>query len=181
MQESKVSFPAAFKLFFTHYVDFTGRSTRAAYWWWQLWEFLISLLLAGGLIGLFFTGLVHIDNIAPVFWVAFAIVIIALIAWGFGTVVPSYALLVRRFRDAGVSPYWVIATRGLPMVLGQWFAINPDAAKIFSGSAEHIYNQLVVSGDLVRDGLLFLAICLLSLFEFVVTLLPTKHRSDDEL
>ena len=36
-----VSFPDAIKLFFSRYVDFQGRSTRAEYWWVYLFNLII--------------------------------------------------------------------------------------------------------------------------------------------
>ena len=179
MKEKMVSFPAAFKLFFTHYVDFTGRSTRAAYWWWQLWELLIGIVIIGGLGGVGFYAISNAGKVSPMIWVVLAVLVIALIAWGFGTLVPGYSLLVRRFRDAGVSPYFVIATRGLPMVLGQWYSYKAGSKVGFTSTTPKFMHWLE-SGEGLHDGIILAVIVVLGIFEFVVTVLPTKHRPDDD-
>ena len=41
-ENRKVTFLESIKLFFTNYVDFKGRSSRSAYWWWVLWCFILT-------------------------------------------------------------------------------------------------------------------------------------------
>ena len=40
-----ISFLGAIKLGFQRYSDFDGRSTRAEYWWWLLFAFLVNIAL----------------------------------------------------------------------------------------------------------------------------------------
>lgn len=79
-----VDFITAIKLFFANYANFRGRSTRAEYWFVQLFGFIVSMALS-------FTGIVYLS------WL-FALAII----------VPSLALTTRRFHDAGYSGWWVL-------------------------------------------------------------------------
>ncbi len=40
-----ISFTGAVKLGFQRYFDFSGRSTRAEFWWWILFGFLATVVL----------------------------------------------------------------------------------------------------------------------------------------
>ena len=48
-----VTFVEAIRLGFAKYADFSGRATRAEYWWWALFTFLgcIGSLIIGGILG----------------------------------------------------------------------------------------------------------------------------------
>ena len=89
-----ISFIGAIKLGFQRYFDFSGRSTRAEYWWWVLFTFLAAIVLTivdnilgtnsedggGGLI----TGL-----------------------WGLATFIPGLAVTIRRLHDINKSGWWI--------------------------------------------------------------------------
>lgn len=80
----------ATKAFFTRYVDFSGRSTLSAYWYWVLANCLITLLLGIMVVvsGLDLTSL-----------------------WSLATFIPGLALSCRRLHDIGKSAWnllWVI-------------------------------------------------------------------------
>tara|TARA_B110000116_G_scaffold225281_1_gene205196 strand:- start:241 stop:609 length:369 start_codon:yes stop_codon:yes gene_type:complete len=90
-----ISFIGAIKLGFQRYFDFSGRSTRAEYWWWVLFTFLAAIVLTivdnilgtnsedggGGLI----TGL-----------------------WGLATFIPGLAVTIRRLHDINKSGWWIL-------------------------------------------------------------------------
>ena len=85
---------------FKHYAGFDGRSTRASFWYWQLFQFLavvvwvvVRAILAaiGGPLGLL--ALVF-SLIFMVFWL--------------GLIVPSLALVFRRLHDTGHSAWWIL-------------------------------------------------------------------------
>ena len=90
-----ISFTGAVKLGFQRYFDFSGRSTRAEYWWWVLFTFLAAIVLTivdnilgtnsedggGGLI----TGL-----------------------WGLATFIPGLAVTIRRLHDINKSGWWIL-------------------------------------------------------------------------
>ena len=46
MSPKHASFPEAIGLFFKNYVNFTGRSTRSEYWWYVLFNFIVSFVLS---------------------------------------------------------------------------------------------------------------------------------------
>lgn len=84
-----MSFSEAISDGFSKYVTFSGRSSRSAYWWWYLFTFIVSLVatLIDQAIGTMFV----ISGIA-----------------GLALFLPSLAVLVRRFHDAGHSGWWIL-------------------------------------------------------------------------
>jgi uncharacterized membrane protein YhaH (DUF805 family) len=89
-----VSFPDAVKMFFSRYVDFQGRSTRAEYWWVYLFNLIIFAVWAV----LFFAlgGMnMRTEEISPI-----GFILIALIAiYALAIIIPGIALFVRRLHD----------------------------------------------------------------------------------
>lgn len=86
-------------MYWTRYFDFKGRSTRSEFWW-----SFFGLTLITGLIA----GIEKLDNrLGLTIYLIFSIV----------TVVPNISQYVRRFRDIGVNPYWVIITFIIPSLL----------------------------------------------------------------
>ena len=87
----KVSFAQSWVLFFRNYANFSGRSSRSAYWFWFLWSVIITL----------FTEILRASiggELSPVD-------IIDLV-WSLGILVPSFALAARRLHDVGRSGWW---------------------------------------------------------------------------
>lgn len=86
-----VSFGTAVRLGIKKALDFSGRATRAEYWWWALFAFLsnIGVLIFGSII----------DE-------TFAIVLYIL--YNLALFVPSLSLLVRRLHDGGHSALWLL-------------------------------------------------------------------------
>jgi uncharacterized membrane protein YhaH (DUF805 family) len=83
------------------YADFSGRSRRLEFWMFQLLNVIVVavfmvLILASipwGEIGE--PGAAQPEQPGPLFWVG---VLLATV-WGFGTIIPSIAVQVRRFHD----------------------------------------------------------------------------------
>ena len=87
--QGMVSFPDAVKLGFQRYFDFTGRSTRAEYWWWALFQ------------GIALTAVTVIDVLIdtyPIFYAIFTL----------GLFIPYLAVTVRRFHDTNKSAWWML-------------------------------------------------------------------------
>lgn len=93
---------------FKRYADFRGRATRTEYWGFSLFNLVVYLALfailmlgaAGGEPGfLYYTGL------------------IILIIYAFGIIIPSYAVMARRFHDTGHTG-WMILLCFIPFIGG---------------------------------------------------------------
>ena len=82
-----VSFPEAVTLGFKRYVVFTGRSTRAEFWWWTSFVVVVALVFS---------------LVSP------------LIQWAFeiATLIPGISLGVRRLHDINRSGWWMLLSLG---------------------------------------------------------------------
>ena len=88
-----VSFPNAIKFGFQRYFDFSGRSTRAEYWWWFLFGFIASTILT------------IVDNIAGTTITPTTGIISTL--FSLVIIIPYIAVTVRRLHDINRSGWWV--------------------------------------------------------------------------
>jgi len=97
----KVSFPQAVKLGFKNYFKFSGRATRAEYWWWLLFTVLIGI------------GLDVIDTLTGTMGDAGQ----GLLGFLFklATIAPSVALGVRRLHDINRTGWWLLVWGFFPM------------------------------------------------------------------
>lgn len=95
-----LNFIKCFSMYWTRYFDFKGRSTRSEFWW----SFL-GLTIITGIIA----GIEQVDIKLGLFiYLIFSIF----------TIIPNISQYVRRFRDIGISPCWVIITFIIPYLLG---------------------------------------------------------------
>jgi uncharacterized membrane protein YhaH (DUF805 family) len=78
-----VSFPTAITLGFKHYLDFSGRSTRAELWWWMLFCWVVAAVLS-----IFDTSVTALFSLA--------------------VVIPSFAVGARRLHDIGRTGWWLL-------------------------------------------------------------------------
>lgn len=95
MEAPKVGFVEAFKLYWTNYVNFKGRSRRSEYWWVMLWHIIITVpasILAFILLFIPVVGLI-----------VGVILFIAIGLYSLATIIPNFSLTVRRFHDVGFS------------------------------------------------------------------------------
>ena len=90
----------AVKKFWTGYFNVTGRSTRSEFWFGILFAFILSFVF------MFFVG-----------------GIIATIV-NYILVIPTVALMVRRFRDAGVSVWWYLIPELLLVLAPMFFGAS---------------------------------------------------------
>ncbi|MFL6070069.1 MAG: DUF805 domain-containing protein, partial [Actinomycetes bacterium] len=106
-----VGFGEAIKRGFAGWSSWSGRATRAEYWWWALFVFLVSLI---PYIGIFATmdwttstdsgpnstgASVSGSGGSVIFWILLAVVVLALL-------LPSLAVMVRRLHDTDRSGWW---------------------------------------------------------------------------
>jgi uncharacterized membrane protein YhaH (DUF805 family) len=103
---------------FKKYATFTGRASRAEYWWWALVGAVVGVVL-NVLIGAGMetptdadTGTLSAPTPGPVSAVGYLL----LAVWGLGVLVPSVALTVRRLHDVNLSGWLLLL--GLVPVLG---------------------------------------------------------------
>jgi uncharacterized membrane protein YhaH (DUF805 family) len=105
-----VSPVSAIRHLLTDYVDFDGRSGRSQYWW-----SLLGLSLVGGLFYLWMRSRQMVISVTAIF--AADILLVALLLTSALLAVPFASLHVRRYRDAGMSPWLLLMTVFLPFVL----------------------------------------------------------------
>ena len=110
-------FGAAIRRFFGKYATFSGRASRAEFWWWFLADaIVIAVLQIVGSIGGGVTG--NGSGGPTVLYVIFSIVLVTI--WGLGTIVPNLALSWRRFHDSNHSGgFWFL---GLIPIVG-WIIV----------------------------------------------------------
>ena len=104
---------AAYKKFWTHYADFSGRSSRSDYWWAFLCHMIIIvplfIIFWASAFGSILSAAVQdstygyeSDPSAILAGAGFAVIFIfILILYALATFVPNLAIIVRRLRDAG--------------------------------------------------------------------------------
>ena len=90
-----MSLVGALRNFFKYYATFSGRSSRSEYWWLQL----------AGVI-LYVVALVPLSIVSNARDLLVLQGFISLLFLA-GLVVPSLAVMARRLRDAGISPYFL--------------------------------------------------------------------------
>jgi uncharacterized membrane protein YhaH (DUF805 family) len=82
-----MSFGEAIQTVFRKYAEFTGRATRAEFWWWALFNVLV-------------VGALNLFNVIPIGENAYLGSLLAGV-WSFAVLLPNLAVAVRRLRDAG--------------------------------------------------------------------------------
>ena len=89
-----VDFPKAVQLGFQRYIDFSGRSSRAEYWWFALFIVLVDIIVTAVDTVVLGTDLWGIGLLSAV--------------WELATLIPSLAIGVRRLHDINRSGWWVL-------------------------------------------------------------------------
>lgn len=93
----KVTIKTAFRDYFKGYFDFMGRGTRAGYWWVMGIIILILYIPLFILLGQLLITKGHVAGINP--WIYLGIFAIIAV----GIFIPTLALSIRRYRDAGLN------------------------------------------------------------------------------
>ncbi len=130
-----VDFITAIKLFFANYANFNGRSTRAEFWWAQLFLFLVNLVLNFVLKSVPFLGVV----------------------WSLAILLPSLAIATRRLHDINRSGWWLFGYCALTIILtGIMFYVLGSAISVaFLGLGnQHAMNELIAEAVLKHLGLI---------------------------
>jgi uncharacterized membrane protein YhaH (DUF805 family) len=164
-----MDFAGAIAAAFKNYANFRGRATRPEYWWFILFAFLISIVAS------VIDGVLSSDIIGNVASIALFL--------------PQISLLVRRFRDTGVGPKWLL-TYLIPLVVtgyvlftnAEGFAALADDIEKYANDPQGLQNAITTGGyvePMAGPILIALLVWLLwATFEFVVTVLPSKKEPE---
>ena len=96
----KVTFLESIKLFFVNYVDFKGRSSRSAYWWWCLAYAILTVSIE---------------------YISYEVGVL----WSLAIFIPSFSLGCRRLHDIGKSGWWqLIAFTVIGLIPLLWWSIK---------------------------------------------------------
>lgn len=123
--EPGCSMKTAIRNFFSNYVTFSGRSSRSEYWYYALFNFLISIPF----IIVYILAVVNTVKKYSYYYYddfytyeqnedilkALGILAIIYLIWGLATFLPSLALSVRRLHDSGKSG-WFLLLALIPLV-----------------------------------------------------------------
>jgi uncharacterized membrane protein YhaH (DUF805 family) len=166
-----MNFGTAIKSGFTNAVKFRGVASRSEFWWFALFSFIVGI--AASIIDTAF----GLDQFGGLVGVIVSVIL----------VVPRFTMLIRRFRDTGVSPLWII-TALIPLSgLVSWLVNNYDRLSAFGTVAPtlseaeltSLVQQWTQDPAFVSALMQLLAILALAflygVFELVITLLPTKR------
>ena len=100
----------AIKNFFKGYVDFSGRSSRADYWW--IW--LANIILSIPFYMVYGAAMANPDSEAAV--MTLGLFVFIYLIFGLAVLLPGLALTVRRLRDAGF--HWALIFVGFVPFVG---------------------------------------------------------------
>ena len=114
-----MTFIGAIRSVFHNYATFTGRSARSEFWWWMLFA-----TLTRGFLGFLYTMTMlalimplslaaannNITDSAAVMGAIFNPMYFVLLAWDLAILLPTLAVMVRRFHDTGRSGWFALIT-----------------------------------------------------------------------
>ena len=144
MTESKpmVTFPEAIKSCLRQYAGFSGRATRAEYWWWVLGTVVAAILLSilDGIIFGFDVDSVSVFQ--PIF--------------GLAILLPGLAVTARRLHDIGRTGWWQLLWWAIGFLGAIPFVVMLVVAVV--GGISGDLNWAVIIGQVIVGLLISLAI-----------------------
>jgi uncharacterized membrane protein YhaH (DUF805 family) len=93
LSNRKVNFIQSISLFYSNYLNFGGRSSRGAYWWWVLAYIVIFYPLVFIEMILYMEGTIGSGSMISSLFLLI-------------NIIPTFALLTRRLHDVGRSGWW---------------------------------------------------------------------------
>ena len=120
-RDRDVSFTESIKTCFQKYIDFSGRASRSEFWWFALFNFIVSVALA------LLTPVA--PPLAPPLASLQGIFILVVL-------LPSLTAAVRRLHDSGRSGWWALLPLATPVagaILGgvlAWATVDPEPTGI---------------------------------------------------
>lgn len=116
-----MTFSQSIKSVFSKYADFSGRATRSEYWYFYLFNFLVTMVFYIAFFAMLGSGS---RDSSAVGYLSVMIIIYALVM-----TIPSLAVTVRRLHDTGHSGWWIFLNL-IPVigsiVLFIWFITDSD-------------------------------------------------------
>ncbi|EST12155.1 DUF805 domain-containing protein [Sporolactobacillus laevolacticus] len=151
-----MGFLKAYAAFWKNYVYFGGRSSRSTYWWVQLWNFLIFIIILAFVI----VPVIHTFTTKDYGGMGLSTVFVFVyLLYTLAIIIPGISLTVRRFHDANLSAWWYVGLCLAPKVL------------VFIAEG-------VTKSTITIDGLLALIYFAAVIARFVITLLPSKDPNN---
>ncbi|WP_026067104.1 DUF805 domain-containing protein [Staphylococcus delphini] len=172
LETPKVGFVEAFKLYWTNYVNFKGRSRRSEYWWVMLWHLII-------MIPALFLGAV-LMFIPILGWIVAVILFLAIGLYALATIIPNLALTVRRFHDVGFSmlipilSFIVGIIYNIASAFTQKETLYQDTS---TGTDVSFISEFAFLPNWIAYTLMAISI-ILSLVTFIVCLLDSKEQDN---
>lgn len=111
------------------YATFTGRASRAEFWKFNCWMWLISSVLNA------------LTPILPM------VMIVLLFVFSLGFFLPSMAVTVRRFHDIGKSGWWVLFPVAVAMIAGSLMVVmiqSEDVSPVAAGVLGLVYLGVII-------------------------------------
>lgn len=97
---------AAVRRVFAKYATFRGRASRSEYWWWVLTAAVVGTVLNA--LPTLTDGIrIEADGSTTITGPLGVILGAIWLVWALATIVPTFAVLVRRLHDTGHSGFWV--------------------------------------------------------------------------
>jgi uncharacterized membrane protein YhaH (DUF805 family) len=112
-----MTFKQAIQSGFANYVNLSGRSTRSAFWFWQLFIWIAGLVFSVFDSALFGTSFLDTGILGAVFMLA--------------TFLPGFAVAIRRLHDTDRSGWWLLLVL-LPLIgilVLIYFWVQPTQAR----------------------------------------------------
>lgn len=155
LEKGKVDFKQAVKDFWKGYVDFSGLTTRAGYWWAVLFTFVVPIAIS------IIAMLLAMAN-SHLAAVSLGLLIVVLL-FGLVILIPSVTISLRRWRDAGLSNKGVVTLFVLEVIfniVSIWWNDFGNWMLIITGLISFILtllptNQLVTTSNNVVALFLF--------------------------
>ena len=159
-----MNFVTAIKTVFTKYTDFKGVATRAEYWWFALFSLIVAVVLDAAM------GDPNDPSV-----VASGISLV----WSLGILIPSFAVSVRRFHDAGFSGKWLLLYL-VPTIL--FFVAAASSIPVILAAVTGTLTGEALAAEIV-PLLGIIALPLISgfaiwVFNLVVSVLPSKAAAE---
>lgn len=163
--QKQLGFTKALVLFWTNYFNFKGRARRREYWFMQIWHIIFLILPPFILCGLgFIFAMVSKSGAATVASMVLLLVgLFYIFIYQIVTLIPKWALLIRRFHDTSRK-------RIMPIV----FILLGIGSSVVSGILDANANQFLNITLIVTAGIYLL----LGIYVLVVCCLDSKANTN---